>query len=85
MQDIVVDLGERGYPIQIGFDLLQSNERLRALAAGRSVCVISDENVGPLHAPALLAGLGVGLCICYFEHHECSKFRKAEPFAGRTG
>lgn len=58
MQDIVVDLGERGYPIQIGFDLLQSNERLRALAAGRSVCVISDENVGPLHAPALLAGLG---------------------------
>ncbi len=58
MQDIVVDLGERGYPIQIGFDLLQSNERLRALAAGRAVCIISDENVGPLHAPALLAGLG---------------------------
>ena len=58
MQDIVVDLGERGYPIQIGFDLLASNERLQALAAGRSVCVISDENVGPLHAPPLLAGLG---------------------------
>lgn len=58
MQDVVVDLGERGYPIQIGFDLLAANERLQALAAGRAVCVISDENVGPIHAPALMAGLG---------------------------
>ena len=58
MQDIVVDLGERGYPIEIGFGLLERNARLHELAAGRSVCVISDTHVGPLHAPALLAGLG---------------------------
>ncbi len=58
MQDIVVDLGERGYPIEIGFGLLERNARLRELAAGRAVCVISDSNVGPLHAPALVAGLG---------------------------
>jgi 3-dehydroquinate synthase len=58
VQSIVVDLGERGYPIEVGFDLLSAPARLQALAAGRSVCVISDRNVGPLHAPALLAGLG---------------------------
>ncbi|MET0507074.1 MAG: 3-dehydroquinate synthase [Burkholderiaceae bacterium] len=58
MQDIVVDLGERGYPIEVGFDLLARNRRLRDLAAGRAVCVISDEIVGPLHAGPLIAGLG---------------------------
>lgn len=55
MQSLRVELGERSYDIQVGFGLLDENPALSALAAGRSVAIVSDSNVDPLYGARLEA------------------------------
>ena len=52
-----VDLGTRGYPIWIGAGLLDNAACWRDAIGGRHVLVVSDENVAPLYAPRVCAGL----------------------------
>lgn len=53
-----VDLGARGYDIDIGPGLLaRAGERIAPLAASKRVFVVTDENVARLHLPALQQGL----------------------------
>lgn len=55
MQTLTVDLGARSYDIQVGAGLLDDNPALAALAAGRSVAIISDTHVDPLYGDRLAA------------------------------
>jgi 3-dehydroquinate synthase len=57
MRELTVALGERSYPLLIGSGLLGGCAPLQRLAAGRMVAVVTDFNVGPLHAGAVLASL----------------------------
>lgn len=53
MQRLMVALGERSYPIQVGTGLLQENPELLALATGRSVAIVTDEHVDALFGRSL--------------------------------
>jgi 3-dehydroquinate synthase len=56
---VPVALGERGYDILIGGGLIaQAGSEIAASMPGIKVAIITDENVGALHAPALEASLG---------------------------
>ncbi len=56
---IDVALGARSYPILIGSGLLGDRERLRRLAPGRHVLIVTDRNVAPHHlAPVAAAFSG---------------------------
>jgi len=53
-----VELGARGYDIQIGTGLMASaGTHLAPLAKGRPIVVVTDETVARLHLPALETGL----------------------------
>jgi 3-dehydroquinate synthase len=56
---LLVDLGERSYPIHIGSGLLaQVGEKLKAsLGEGRRVLVVTDDRVGPLYLEPLQTSL----------------------------
>jgi 3-dehydroquinate synthase len=49
MQELVVELGARRYPIRIGPGLLEDATLLSALAPGRHVLIVSDGHVAPLY------------------------------------
>ena len=49
MRTLVVDLGDRSYPIHIGPGLLARADLLTAQVAGRQVMVVSNETVAPLY------------------------------------
>jgi 3-dehydroquinate synthase len=57
MQNLLVELGERSYPILIGTDLFDRSEALHAFVKGRQVLVVSNTTVAPLYLERLLAGL----------------------------
>jgi 3-dehydroquinate synthase len=53
-EDIRVALGARSYDVVIGAGLLrQAGARISAVLPGRSVAIVTDENVAGLHLPAL--------------------------------
>ena len=49
MQTLIVELGERSYPIYIGPGLLDQADLLRPHIPGRQVLVVSNETVAPLY------------------------------------
>ncbi len=57
MQELVVDLGDRGYPIRIGAGLLGDPALIAPYIRGRQVLVVSNERVAPLYMATLLAAL----------------------------
>ncbi len=60
MKTLVVELGERSYPIYIGDGLLARSDLLRPHIAGRQVMIVSNDTVAPLYmqkTQAALAGL----------------------------
>jgi 3-dehydroquinate synthase len=60
MKKLVVELGERRYPIYISEGLLASPDLLRPHVAGRQVLIVTNETVAPLYlqkAQAAFAGL----------------------------
>jgi 3-dehydroquinate synthase len=57
VRQLRVELGMRGYPIWIGAGLLDDAARWRDAIGGRHVLVVSDENVAPLYARHVAAGL----------------------------
>jgi 3-dehydroquinate synthase len=66
MQKLLVELGDRSYPIFIGTDLLAQPECLLPFVKGRQVLVVSNETVAPLYLDRLLAALAgktVATCI----------------------
>jgi 3-dehydroquinate synthase len=66
MQKLLVELGDRSYPIFIGADLLGRPECLLPFVKGRQVLVVSNETVAPLYLERLLAVLAdrtVATCI----------------------
>lgn len=56
MRKLDVALGERGYPIHIGRDLLGGN-LIREQITGNQVMVVSNETVAPLYLEPVVAGL----------------------------
>jgi 3-dehydroquinate synthase len=57
LRNLIVDLGERAYPIYIGTDLIGNAELYRRHIAGRQVMVVTNETVGPLYLDKVLAAL----------------------------
>ncbi|MEJ2653358.1 MAG: 3-dehydroquinate synthase [Gammaproteobacteria bacterium] len=49
MKTLVVDLGERSYPIYIGEGLLARADQLRAHIGGRQVLIVTNDTVAPLY------------------------------------
>lgn len=58
MHTLHVELGDRGYPILIGRDLLDNADCLRPYIAGTQVAVISNTTVAPLFMQHIRAALG---------------------------
>lgn len=58
MQTLHVDLGERGYPVYIGRDLLADGALLAQHIAGSQVVIVTNETVAPLYLEAVKAALG---------------------------
>lgn len=58
MERLVVELGERSYPIEIGAGLLRQPERYHQVIKGQRVMVVTNETVAPLYLETLLAQLG---------------------------
>lgn len=60
-----VDLGERGYDIEIGGNLIaRIGPRLSGLVAGRSVVLVSDSMVDPIYGPTVRQSLeGAGFSV----------------------
>ncbi|MEQ8516658.1 MAG: iron-containing alcohol dehydrogenase, partial [Chromatocurvus sp.] len=63
MHTLHVDLGDRGYPIFIGRDLLGEADCLCPYIAGRQVAVISNTTVAPLFMDRLRGALGGGYAV----------------------
>ena len=57
MQPLVVDLGDRGYPIHVGSDLIGRCDLYAPHLAGRQVLVVTDEAVAGLYLTALRQAL----------------------------
>ena len=57
LKSLRLDLGERGYTIEIGRRLLSDKACFAPFLDGRPLAVISDETVAPLYLPALQAVL----------------------------
>lgn len=55
MERILVDLGERSYPISIGAGLFNDSAYFSSLSAKRKVVVISNVTVAPLYAQKILS------------------------------
>lgn len=58
MKTLVVELGERRYPIYIGDTLLARNDLLRPHVAGREVMIVSNDTVAPLYMAKAQAAFG---------------------------
>jgi 3-dehydroquinate synthase len=54
MKTLVVDLGERSYPIYIGEGLLEHGDLLRSHLSGRQVMIVTNETVAPLYLQSVL-------------------------------
>ena len=66
MRELVVELGQRRYPIRIGGGLLADPARIAALVPGRHTLIVSDANVAPLYLERVLtalAGKSVATCV----------------------
>ncbi|MCP5162783.1 MAG: 3-dehydroquinate synthase [Hahellaceae bacterium] len=62
MKELYVDLGERGYPIYIGQDLLARRDLVVSKIAGKQVMIVTNTTVGPLYlekVKALFQGFDV--------------------------
>lgn len=57
MKTLMVDLGERSYPIYIGQDLLSDSALILNHIAGNEVLVVSNETVAPLYLQRVLSAL----------------------------
>ncbi len=53
METLIVDLGDRSYPIHIGAGLLNEPSLLTPHIHGNSCCVVSNETVAPLYLSTL--------------------------------
>ncbi len=62
MKTVVVELGERRYPIYIGKGLLSRPELLRRHIAGRQVMIVTNETVAPLYLERVRAGFAGMRC-----------------------
>ena len=58
MHTLHVDLGERGYPLYIGKDLLADEQLLSQHVTGSQVVVVSNETVAPLYVDRVITALG---------------------------
>ena len=58
MQPLLVDLGDRAYPIHVGSDLIGRPDLYAAHLEGRQVLVVTDEVVAGLHLAPLTRALG---------------------------
>ena len=58
MHTLHVDLGERGYPVYIGRDLLADSGLLAQHVAGSQVVIVSNETVAPLYVDRVKSALG---------------------------
>ena len=59
MQTVIVDLGERSYPVHIGPGLLARSELIRSCIAASQVLIVSDANVAPLYLDAVKKELSI--------------------------
>ena len=57
MKTILVELGDRRYPIHVGTGLLDDSRLFAELTGGRQVLVVSNETVAPLYLDRLSAAL----------------------------
>ena len=53
MTALLVELGERSYPIHIGAGLLEDSAWLAGVLSARKVAVVSNTTVAPLYAAAV--------------------------------
>ncbi len=49
MKTLLVDLGDRRYPIHVGAGLLDGHSLLGGLCASRQILIVTNETVGPLY------------------------------------
>lgn len=63
MEKLIVELGDRSYPIYIGSGLLQAADLLKEHIKGSQVMVVTNETVAPLYLQQLLSLLDPALSV----------------------
>ena len=58
MISLVVELGERSYPIHVGSGLLQRADLISAALSGGDVMIVTNDNIARLYLESLTRGLG---------------------------
>lgn len=58
MESLIVELGDRSYPIHIGANLLQQRALLDPHLKSDQVCIVTNETVAPLYLAQVEAALG---------------------------
>ncbi len=57
MQELLVDLGDRSYPIYIGADILSEKGLLQRYIKGQQILVVTNTTVAPIYLDSLLKSL----------------------------
>jgi 3-dehydroquinate synthase len=74
MKTLLLDLGDRSYPIYIGSGLLNQADPLKKHIAGSRIAIVTNETVAPLYIAKLRAHLGalqpVEVILPDGEHHK---------------
>ena len=73
MKELIVDLGERSYPIYVGNDLLQSTILADAVKNYSQLMVITNKTIEPLYMDTLLKSLGPTVHVHIIEDGESEK------------
>ena len=63
MQTLLVELGERSYPIHIGSGLLAQPDLLHSAIRGKQVCIVTNTTIAPLYLDTLHRALTGFNCI----------------------
>ena len=82
MHTLHVDLGERGYPVYIGRDLLADDKLLAQHIAGSQVVIISNETVAPLYVEQVRSALGTPRLITEVVLPDGEQYKTLETLSG---
>lgn len=82
MHTLHVDLGERGYPVYIGRDLLADTGLLAQHVAGSQVVIVSNDTVAPLYGERVRSALGARQLITEVVLPDGEQYKTLDTLAG---
>ena len=82
MHTLHVDLGERGYPVYIGRDLLADKNLVARHVTSSQVVIVSNETVAPLYVERVKAALGTSQLITEVVLPDGEQYKTLDTLSG---